>query len=92
MTDNSLVLQICTDAPRVEHDLCSERSVHSCGDSNESMSIKIEGEEIRIKDKDEPIAIPFSSIKDEPKVSPSTFLRYLGLPSNCAVLYVCLST
>jgi len=86
---NSLVLQRCTDTPRVEHDLCSERSVQSCDDSNESMSIKIEGEEIHIKEEDKPIAIPFSSINDEPEVSPQTFYQYLRLLS--VIMLFCLS-
>jgi hypothetical protein len=89
MTDrNTLVLQGCTDAPRVEHDLCSERNVQSSDDSDESMSIKIEDEEMRIKEEVEPIAIPFSSIKDEPEVSPQTFLCCLRLPS--VIMLYCL--
>ena len=49
MTDkNTLVLHSCTDAPRVEHGLCSETLVLSSEDSNEGISIKIDGEEIRI--------------------------------------------
>jgi len=55
--------------------------VQSCDDSNEVISIKIEEEqEICIRQEDEPIAISFSSIKDEPEVSPQTFHWYLGLP------------
>ena len=43
MTDkNMLVLQSCTDTPRVEHGLYSEKSEWSSDDSNEVMSIKIE--------------------------------------------------
>ena len=77
MTDkNMLVLQSCTDAPSVEHGLCSDTNVQSSGDGSE-VSIKIEVEEIRIKEEDEPIAISFSSIKDEPEVSPQTFHLYL---------------
>ena len=73
MTDkNTLVLQSCTDVPGVEHGLCSDTSVQSSGDGNEVMSIKIEGEEIHIKEEDEPIAISFSSVKDETEVSPQT--------------------
>ena len=75
--ENTLVLQSCTDAPRVEHGLCNETSVRSSDDSIEVINIKIEGEEIHIKEEDEPIAISFSSIKDEPEVSPQTFHRYL---------------
>jgi len=90
MTDkNTLVLQSCTDALRVEHGLCSKRSEWSSDDSNEVMSIKIEEEEIRIKEEDEPIAVSFSSIKDEPEVSPQIFHRYLRLPS-VIMLFVCL--
>ena len=82
MTDkNSLVLQSCTDAPRVEHDLCSQTS------DDKIISIKIEGEEIHLKEEVE----PFSSIKDEPQVSPQTFHWYLGLPS-VIVPFVFLST
>ena len=76
-----MALQSCTDAPRVEHGLCNETSVPSSDDSIEVISTNIEGEEIHIKEEDEPIAISFSSIKDEPEVSLQTFHRYLGLPS-----------
>jgi len=77
MTDkNTLVLQSCTDVPRVEHDLCNETSVRSAVDTNEVI-IKIEGEEVHIKEEDGPIAISFSSMKDEPEVSPQAFHRYL---------------
>ena len=90
MTDkNMLVLQSCTDTPRVEHGLYSEKSEWSSDDSNEFMSIKIEEEEICIKEEDEPIAVSFSSIKDEPEVSPQTFHRYLRLPS-VIMPFVCL--
>ena len=58
---NTLVLQSCTDAPRVEHDLCNEISVWSSDDNNE-VSIKIEGGVLHIKEEDEPIAVSFSSI------------------------------
>jgi len=61
----------------------------SSDDSNEFMSIKIEEEEICIKEEDEPIAVSFSSIKDEPEVSPQTFHRYLRLPS-IIMPFVCL--
>ena len=87
---NPLVLQSCTDALRVEHGLCSETSEWSSDDSNEVMSIKIEEEEeIYIKEEDEPITISFSSIKDEPEVSPQTFHRYLRLLS-VIMPFVCL--
>jgi len=89
MTDNTLVLQSCTYAPRVEHGLCRETSVRSSDDSIEVISINIEREEIRIKEEVEPLAISFSSIKDEPEVSPQTFHRYLGLPS-VIMPFVCL--
>jgi len=90
MTDkNTLVLQSCTDALRVEHGLYSETSEWSSDDKNEVMSIKIEREAICIKEEDEPIAIPFSSIKDEPEVSPQTFHWYLRLPS-VIMPFVCL--
>jgi hypothetical protein len=86
---NTLVLQSCTDVPRVEHSLCSETSVRSSDDSNEVISIKIEEEqEVRIREEDEPIAISSSSIKDEPQVSPQTFYWYLGLPS--VIMLCCL--
>jgi hypothetical protein len=84
-----LVLQSCTDALRVEHALCSETSVGSSDDSNEDISIKIEGEEICIKEEDELIPISFSSLKDEPEVSPQTFYRYLRLLS--VIMLLCLS-
>jgi len=90
MTDkNTLVLQSCTDALKVEHGLCSEKSEWSSDDSNEVMSIKIEEEEICIKEEDERIAVLFSSIKDEPEVSPQTFHRYLRL-SSVIIPFVCL--
>ena len=70
MTDNgTFVLQSCTVALRVEQGLCSETSVQSADDSNEVITIKIVGELVRIKEEDEPIAISFSSVKDEPEVS-----------------------
>ena len=63
MTDkNMLVLQISTDALRVEHGLCSETCVQSSDDSKEVISIKIEGGVLHIKEEDEPIAVSFSSI------------------------------
>jgi len=78
MTDNeTLVLQSCTVAMRVERGLCSETSVQSSDDSNEVIAIKIVGEAVCIKEEVEPIAISFSSIKDEPEVSPQTFHQYL---------------
>ena len=78
MTDkNTLVLQSCTDAPRVEHGLYIDTSVQSSGDGNEVINIKIEGEEIHIKEEDEPIVMSFSSINDEPEVSPQTLHQYL---------------
>ena len=82
MTDNGMsVLQSCTVALRVEHGLFSETCVQSSDDSNEVITIKIVGEVVRIKQEDEPIDISFSSIKDEPEVSPQTFHQYLVLPS-----------
>ena len=57
--------------------------------SDEVITIKIEGDEVSIKDEDEPIAISCSSINDEPEVSPQTFHQYLGLPS-VIILFVCL--
>ena len=53
----------------------------SSDDSNEVITIKIVGEVVRIKEEDEPTTILFSSIKDEPGVSPQTFHQYLILPS-----------
>ena len=90
MTDkNTLVLQSCSDAPRVEHGLCSERNAWSSDGSNEDINIKIEEEEICIKEEDEPMAMSFSSIKYEPEVSPQTFNRYLRLLS-VIMPFVCL--
>jgi hypothetical protein len=89
---NILVLQSCTDAPRVDHGFCSETSVRSSDDSNEVINIKIEEEEkeIRIKEEElEPIAISFSSTKDEPEVSPQRFYRYLSLVS-VIMPFICL--
>jgi hypothetical protein len=80
MADNGmLVLQSCTVALRAEHGLCSKTSVQSSDERNEIFTIKIVGDLVRIKQEDEPIAISFSSIKDEPEVSPQTFHQYLGL-------------
>ena len=87
---NTLVLQSCTDAPRGEHGLCGETSVLSSDDSIEVISINIVGEEIRIKEEVEPIALSFSSIKDEPEVSPQTFHWYLVLLSVIMV-FLCLT-
>jgi hypothetical protein len=70
---NMLVLQNCTDAPRVEHALRSEKSVRSSDDSTEDISTKIKGEEICIKEEDELIPISFSSLKDKTEVSPQMF-------------------
>jgi hypothetical protein len=77
MTDNMLVLQSCTVALSVEDVLCSETSVQSSDDSNEVITIKIVGEAVHIKEEVEPIALSFSSIKEEPEVSPQTFHQYL---------------
>ena len=78
MTDNgTLVLQSCTVTLRAEHGLCSKTSVQSSDDSNEVIAIKIVGEAVCIKQEVEPIAISFSSIKEEPEVSPQTFHQYL---------------
>jgi len=78
---NTLVLQSCTVALSVEHGLCSETIVPSSGVGNEVITLKIVGEVVRIKEEADPIAISFSSIKDEPEVSPQTFHHYLVLPS-----------
>ena len=86
---NTLVLQSCIDVPGVEHGLCSDTIVQSSGDGNEVISIKIEDEEIHIKDEDEPIVIPFFSINDEPEVSQKTFHQYLELTS--VIVVFCLS-
>ena len=80
-TDNTLVLQSRTDALRVENGLCSETRVQSSDDSKEFISIKIEEDEIHIKEEVEPIAVSCSSMKEEPEVSTQTFHRYLRLPS-----------
>jgi hypothetical protein len=95
MTDNgTLVLQNCTVALSVEHGFCSETSVQSSDDSNEVITIKVVGEVVRIKEEDEPIAISFSSIKEEPEVSQQTFSPVSVIAVyNCAVLSaICLST
>jgi hypothetical protein len=72
----------------VEHGLCSKTSVHSSDDSNEIFTTKIVGDLLCIKEEDEPIAISFSSIKEEPEVSPQAFQQYLGLPS--VIMLFCL--
>jgi len=77
-TDNgTLVLQSCTVALRTEHGLCSKTFVPSSDDCNEVITIKIVGEAVHIKEEVEPIALSFSSIKEEPEVSPQTFHQYL---------------
>ena len=80
-TDNTLVLQSRTDALRVENGFCCETSVRSSDDSKELISIKIEEEEVHIKEEVEPNAVSCSSYKEEPEVSTQTFHRYLRLPS-----------
>jgi hypothetical protein len=96
MTDkNTSVLQSSTDAPRLDHGLCSGTSVWSSDDGIEVISKKIEEgeeEEVRVKEEDEPSAISFSSIKEEPEVSPQIFRRYLELPSLTMLLSVFHST
>jgi hypothetical protein len=82
MTDDEmLVLQSCTVPLPVEHGLCGKTSIQSSDDCSEIVCINIVGEVVHIKEEDEPIAISFSSIKQEPQVSPQTFHLYLGLPS-----------
>ena len=77
MTDkNMLVLQSCTVALSVQHVLCGETSVQSADDSNDVTTLKIVGEVVRIKEEEEPIALLFSSIKEEPEVSPQTFHQF----------------
>jgi hypothetical protein len=68
--------------------------VQSSDDSNEVITLKIVGEVFHVKDEDEPIALSFSSIKEEPEVSPQTFHQYLGLPFVIMLfcLLACLST
>jgi hypothetical protein len=63
--------------------------VQSSGDSNGVISIKIEGEEVCIKEEDDPIALSISLTKDDPVVSPQTFLPNLRLPS--VIMLFCLS-
>jgi hypothetical protein len=86
---NALVLQSCTDAQSVECGLCSEGGVQSTDDSSSVVRIKTEEEEIQIKEEEEPIAISFSPIKDEPEVSPQTFHQHIRLLSIFAFLSVC---
>jgi hypothetical protein len=78
---NTLVLQSCTDVQSEECGLCSEGGVQSADDSSSVDSFKIEEEELQIKEEEEPIALSFPSIKDEPEVSPQTFYQYVGLLS-----------
>jgi len=74
MTDKyTLVLQSCTVAPSAERGSCCETSMQSSYYSNEVITIKIVGEAVHIKEEVEPIALSFSSIKDEPELSPQTF-------------------
>jgi hypothetical protein len=77
MTDtNKFVLQSCTVQLTTEDGYCSDSSVQCCDDSNAVISIKIEPEE--------PIAISFSSIKDEPEVSLDISAIYSIAVSNYA--------
>jgi hypothetical protein len=71
--------------------------VQSADDRSSVVSFKIQEEEIQIKDEEEEIqikqeednlAIPISSIIDEPEVSPQTFHQYIGLLS--VILPFCL--
>ena len=89
---NTVLLQSYTDVQSVEcgssseggEEYCddsSEGGEEYCGDSKGEMSIKIEEEEMQIKEEEEPIAIAFPPIKDEPEVSPQTFHQYIGLLS-----------
>ena len=78
---NTLLLQSSTDGQSVECGSCSEGGEEYCDDSSAVMSIKIEEEEIQIKEEDEPIAKAFPPIKDAPEVSPQTFHQYIGLLS-----------
>jgi hypothetical protein len=84
-----MVLQSCTVALSVERGLCSETIVPSSSDGNEVITLKTVGEVVRIKEEHDPIAISFSSIKDEPEVSLQTFHHYLVLPS--VIVPFCLS-
>jgi hypothetical protein len=90
----TFVLQNCTVALSVERGFCSETSVQSSDDSNEVITIKVVGEIVRIKEEDEPIAISFFSIKEEPEVSQQTLSSVSVIAiCNCAVQSaVCLST
>jgi hypothetical protein len=89
MTDkNTLLLQSCTDVQNEECGLCSEGGVQSADGSSSVVSFKIEEEEIEIKEEEDPIAISFSSIRDEPEVSPQTYHQYIGLLS--VILPLCL--
>jgi hypothetical protein len=72
-----LVLQSCTFALRVEHGLCSETSVQSSDVGSKIVCTKVLGEVVHIKEEDEPIAMSFSSISEEPEVSRPTFQQYL---------------
>jgi hypothetical protein len=78
MTKNVLVLQSCTVALTAEHSLCNQTAVQSADGSNPVSSITGE-EQIRIKEDEDPLAIPISSIKDEPEVSPQTLHQYIAL-------------
>ena len=55
--------------------------MHSSGDGNEVINIKIESEEICVKVENEPLVMSFSSINDESELSPQTFHQYLDLTS-----------
>src|SRR5215510_16050454 len=98
---NTVLIQSYTDVQSVECGSCSEGGVQYCDDSSEGgvqyfddidgeMSIKIEEEEMQIKEEEEPIAIAFPPIKDEPEVSPQTFHQYIGLLS-VIMSFVCLT-
>jgi hypothetical protein len=85
MTDrNTLVLQSCTVPLTAEHGYCSDTSVQCSEDSSAVISIKIEQEE--------PIAISFSPIKDEPEVSLQTFQQCVGLPPVIMLFHINLLT
>jgi hypothetical protein len=71
-----------------EHSLCNQTAVQSADGSNAVCSVTTEEEQIQTKEEEAPFAIPISSIKDEPEVSPQTFHQYIGLLS--VILPFCL--
>jgi hypothetical protein len=63
-----VAFQSCTVALTAEHSLCNQTAVQSADGSNAVSSVTGEGE-MHVKVEEDPLAVPISSVKDEPEVS-----------------------